>query len=98
MAKRRGWAGAPPKDDDDAKERIVEAAVGCLDRLGSAGFSLSEVANELGVTRPTLYRYFESTDELLSAVGLYAMQTFSDQLRAHLSEITDPAEWVVEGI
>lgn len=98
MAKRRGWAGSPPKDDQDARDRIVEAAVLCVDRLGPTTFSLSEVANEIGVSRPTIYRHFPSTDELLSAVGQYVMQEFSDQMRAHLREITDPAEWVVEGI
>jgi AcrR family transcriptional regulator len=98
MAKRRGWAGTPPTDDTDARTRIIEAAVRCVDRLGADGFSLSEVAKELGVARPTVYRYFGSTEELLSAVGLRAMQDFSDQLRAHLQDISEPAAWVVEGI
>ena len=69
-----------------------------MDRLGPSGFSLSEVANELGVSRPTVYRYFPSTDELFSSVGQFVMQEFSDQMEAHLREITDPAEWIVEGI
>lgn len=76
----------------------MEAASHCVDRLGSAAFSLSEVANELGVSRPTVYRYFPSTDELLSAVGQFVMRTFADRMQAHLQDITDPAEWVVEGI
>lgn len=96
--RRRGWAGSPPKDDREARDRIVEAATHCVDRLGPSAFSLSEVATELGVSRPTVYRYFPSTDELLSAVGQFVMQEFSDQLQAQLHEITDPADWVVEGI
>ena len=76
----------------------MEAASRCVDRLGPSAFSLSEVANELGVSRPTVYRYFPSTDELLSAVGQFVMQEFSDQMQAHLVDITDPAEWIVEGI
>ena len=98
MAKRRGWAGRPPEDDQDARSRIVDAAARCVDRLGPTGFSLSEVANELGISRPTVYRHFPSTDELLSAVGQHVMQEFSDQLRARLDAITDPVEWIVEGI
>lgn len=96
--RRRGWAGTPPKDDQEARHRIVEAASKCVDRLGPTVFSLSEVANELGVSRPTVYRYFPSTDELLSAVGQFVMREFSDQMQAHLEKFTDPAEWVVEGI
>ena len=96
--RRRGWAGSPPGDDQEAKDRIVEAAVRCVDRLGPKAFSLSEVANELGVSRPTVYRYFPSTDELLSAVGQFVMQEFPDQMQAHLISISEPAEWIVEGI
>jgi AcrR family transcriptional regulator len=96
--RRRGWSGSPPRDDQEARNRIVEAASHCVDRLGPSAFSLSEVANELGVSRPTVYRYFPSTDELLSAVGQFVMQEFSDQMLAHLREIADPAEWVVEGM
>ncbi len=98
MARRRGWSGAPPIDHHDAQERIVDAAAEVVDRLGPDAFSLSEVAKELGVSRPTVYRYFPSTDELLSAVGQHVMQGFTDQLQAHLARITDPAEWVVEAI
>lgn len=96
--RRRGWGGSPPKDDQEAKHRIVEAASQCVDRIGSSAFTLSEVANELGVSRPTVYRYFPGTDELLSAVGQFVMAEFSDHMQAHLREITDPAAWVVEGI
>jgi AcrR family transcriptional regulator len=98
MARRRGWAGSPPTDDEDAIERIVEAATRCVDELGLAAFSLSKVADELGVSRPTVYRHFSSTDELLSAVGQHAARKFSEQTLAHLQGITDPAEWIVEGI
>lgn len=59
---------------------------------------MSEVANELGISRPTVYRHFPSTDDLLSAVGQFAMEEFSEQMLEHLLEITDPAEWIVEGI
>jgi AcrR family transcriptional regulator len=96
--RRRGWSGFPPTDDQEARNRIVEAASRCVDRLGPSAFSLSEVANELGVSRPTVYRYFPSTDELLSAVGQFVMREFSGQMVSHLQGITDPAEWVVEGM
>lgn len=96
--RRRGWAGSPPTDDEEARSRIVEAAARCVDNRGPIAFSLSEVANELGVSRPTVYRHFPSADELLSAVGQFVMREFSDQMQTHLHEITDPADWVVEGM
>lgn len=37
---------------------------------------LSEVAAEAKVSRPTLYRYFPSKDDLLAAFGLYEQDNF----------------------
>ena len=96
--RRRGWGGSPPSDDAEARTRIVEAASRCVDRLGPRSFSLSEVANELDISRPTVYRHFPSTDDLLSAVGQFSMEEFSERMLEHLRDITDPAEWIVEGI
>jgi AcrR family transcriptional regulator len=94
----RGWGGNPPIDDDDARERIVDAAMRCIDRYGPNKTSLSDVATELGVTRQTVYRLFPSTEELLHAVAADAADAFLDRLAAHIAGITAPDEAVVEGI
>jgi AcrR family transcriptional regulator len=95
---RHGWRGAPPRDDEDAAERIIEAAMRCIDRHGAAKTTLSDVAAELGVTRQTVYRYFPSTDELFGAVGRAAADNYLDRLAVHLAGTTDPAELVVEAL
>jgi AcrR family transcriptional regulator len=96
--KRRGWGGSPPDDDDQARERIVEAAMRCLSETGVEGFSLSIVADEVAVTRPTVYRYFSSTDELFAAVAANAAARFTALQAKHLAGISNPAEWVVEAV
>ena len=98
MVRRHGWAGSPPADEHEARARIIEAAMRCLDRTDPAHFSLSEVASELGVTRPTVYRYFPGTDDLFFAVAQVANETFIDALTARLNGITEPATWVVEAL
>jgi AcrR family transcriptional regulator len=95
---RRGWGGAPPIDDDDARRRIVGAAMRCVDRRGPADTTLSDVAVELSVTRQTVYRYFPGTDELFTAVAQVAVEAYIDELAAHLRWRTDPADWVVEAL
>jgi AcrR family transcriptional regulator len=94
----RGWQGDPPLDDDDARDRIIGAAMRCIERCGPHKTGLSDVANELGVTRQTVYRLFPSIDDLFVAVSAAATGSFLDRLAAHVSGIHDPGDAVVEGI
>jgi len=94
----RGWQGTPPVDDAQARERIIAAAMRCIDRFGPSKTGLSDVATELGVTRQTVYRLFPSTDDLFQAVSIAAADTFVDRLVARARNLVDPAEMLVESI
>ena len=95
---RHGWRGDPPGSEAEARERIVGAAMRCVDRYGPGKTGLSDVAHELGVTRQTVYRYFAGTDELLAAVARSAADGYLDVLARHLARVTDPVEAVIEGL
>jgi AcrR family transcriptional regulator len=92
----RGWRGDQPADDDEARERIIAAAMRCLDRYGPVKTGLSDVAAELGVTRQTVYRLYPSTEELLFAVAQAAADAFVNRMVARVRRETDPAEMLVE--
>jgi AcrR family transcriptional regulator len=94
----RGWQGDPPRDDDEARERIIDAAMRCIDHHGPHKTGLSDVASELGVTRQTVYRLYPSTDDLLFAVAMAAAGGYLDRLATHVAEFADPEDLVVEGI
>lgn len=94
--RRHGWAGDIPADDDEAAARIVAAARRTIDAEGTV--SVSQVAESLGITRPTLYRYFPTLEALLHATALSAVSAFLDHLAAHLQPLTSPTHAVVEGI
>lgn len=59
----------PPTDavDTSTRERILAATAEVLDRRGAIRLSLSDVAAQAGVSRPTLYRWFGSKATLLDA-------------------------------
>ncbi|PBC45027.1 TetR/AcrR family transcriptional regulator [Rhodococcus sp. ACS1] len=97
MAGRRGWGGSPPGSDEEASRRIVIAAVELISRNGTA-ISIADVAESLGVIRQTVYRYFPSTDSLLRAAAIAAVDGFLDRLTEHVAGIEDPAEAVVEAV
>ncbi|KUI25423.1 TetR/AcrR family transcriptional regulator [Mycobacterium sp. GA-2829] len=97
MARRRGWNGAPPADDEEASRRIVEAAVGLLAKTGTA-ISISDVAASLGVIRQTVYRYYPTADALMRAAAIASVDDFLDRLAGAVRGIKDPAEAMTEGV
>lgn len=92
-----GWSGAKPASDEEAIARILDAAGKAIEDHG-ADFSISDVARTVGVTRQTVYRYFSSTEALLVAAAVHAVDGFLDRLTAHLDGIHDPAEAVTEAV
>lgn len=56
--------------------RILAATLEVLARSGPRKLSLSEVAAAAGVSRPTLYRWFPSKEDLLEAFGRYEQEKY----------------------
>lgn len=69
---------AKPEDDTSSRQRILKATAEVLGRNGQTKLSLSEVALQAGVSRPTLYRWFASKEELLDAFSVYERHMFDD--------------------
>jgi len=92
-----GWAGNTPASDEEAIERILNAADKIIDERGSA-MRIADVARALGVTRQTVYRYFPGTRALLVATAMRSTDGFLDHLAAHLRGVTDPVVAVTEGV
>lgn len=94
--RRHGWSGDIPADDDEAVTRIVDASRRAIDAQGTV--SVSAVAQALGVTRQTIYRYFPTQETLMAATAVASVDGFLDRLAAQLGSIRNPTEAVVEGI
>jgi AcrR family transcriptional regulator len=63
-------------EDSSTRNRILAATTEVLARSGQTKLSLSEVAFQAGVSRPTLYRWFSSKQELLDGFGHYERDMF----------------------
>ncbi|MEV6274568.1 TetR/AcrR family transcriptional regulator [Nocardia sp. NPDC051832] len=94
----RGWDGDLPRDETEARARIVAAATRCVDQLGPAKVNIAAVAAELGITRQTVYRYFPSLPELLLAVAEAGAEQFLDRMQAFVAHISTPVEAATESI
>jgi AcrR family transcriptional regulator len=64
------------EDDTSTRQRLLVATAEVLSRKGMTKLSLSEVALQAGVSRPTLYRWFASKEELLDAFGMWERENF----------------------
>jgi AcrR family transcriptional regulator len=63
-------------EDTSTRHRILVATAEVLGSSGQTKLSLSEVALQAGVSRPTLYRWFASKGELLDAFGVFEREMF----------------------
>lgn len=89
-----GWSGEPPRDDAEARRRILDATRECIDSYG-APVGIADVARSLGVTRPTVYRYYASSEDLLIAVVADSMSGFLDRVYARFPKKRGAPEQVV---
>jgi AcrR family transcriptional regulator len=67
-------------DRGDLSDRILDAAQRLVFRTGARKLSLSEVATLARVSRPTIYRYFASKEELIDALGKRERRRFGTAL------------------
>lgn len=70
--------GLGDANDNSTRRRILAATAEVLGRSGQSKLSLSDVAQQAGVSRPTLYRWFSSKEELLDAFAVYERLMFDN--------------------
>ena len=82
---------------DDRKQHldaIIEAAIRVFAKRGYRGASLKEVASEAGVSKPTLYNYFESKASLY----LDMLRRLEKRMQDAIQEAVDPKKTAREKV
>ncbi|MBS0470427.1 MAG: TetR family transcriptional regulator [Proteobacteria bacterium] len=77
MARKRAWQGAIQDADDQfamKRQVVLRTAAQIFSRRGFHQTTLSDIADELHIAKPTLYHYFKSKDEILLEVQQAAIQ------------------------
>ncbi len=77
---------------EEKKRKIIDAAIKIFARNGYFNSRVSEIAKEAGVADGTIYIYFSSKEELLSAIFDEALQVFVEESKKELEQIQDPIE------
>lgn len=92
--KPRRTPGRPTVEESEAlRERIVSAAIDVFCREGFEGASVSHIAEIAGVTKPTVYRLYNSKEDLFKLAIRSALSSMRPA-RLTLDDVASPTEVV----
>lgn len=84
--------------EKQTRQRIVDAALVCLDRWGLEKTSLHDIAREAGVTRPTVYSYFANREQVIQAAMIHGGEAFGLKLLQHINQYRSQRERLLEAV
>jgi AcrR family transcriptional regulator len=79
---RQGSAARRTRGKVALKQQILEAAIAMFEAKGYEGFSLRQVAEEIGYSPTAIYLHFKDKDALLLTVALEGFREFGEALQA----------------
>jgi AcrR family transcriptional regulator len=79
-------------------EEILEAAIKLFARHGYSQTDTQVLADELGVAKGTLYRYFPSKEALFLAAADRVMRKMRERIDASIAGIEEPLERIAEAL
>jgi|SRR5689334_640877 len=77
--------------ESTSSEAILAAAARAIAERGPGKLTLSAIAAEAGVSRPTLYRWFPTREDLFAALTVYAEERFDRGLQEVVGARRSPA-------
>lgn len=80
------WEANATDPGGSTRQRILAATAEVIGRNGMTKLSLSDVAAQACVSRPTLYRWFASKEDLVDAFGLWERQTYERGLARAIAD------------
>jgi AcrR family transcriptional regulator len=76
----------------DTVDVIIDGALRAIARRGTTKLSMTDICEEAGVSRGTLYRYFSNRDEVLDAVNLHLVSVRKDTFDRAVAENPAPEQ------
>lgn len=93
------WKADPAGADYDAvRDRLVDAAESLVRERGIAGLRQDAVAERAGLSRSSVYRYFDSKDDLVIAAVVRSTLRIGQQVINAIGPDAGPEEFLVRGI
>ena len=83
-------------DSDERQQQILRAAAAVIVRQGYDKTTMSDIADEAGVSRGTVYLHFKGKDELFEALVYHEVQRYAEAWLEHIE--ADPRGGTIGGI
>lgn len=98
-APERRWGTKERLDnEEDARERLLNAAESCFERFGLRRTTIDDVAREAKVSRSTVYRYFDGRGDLIVGAYMRESAAVNEKVKALMREPGPFGERVVEAM
>ncbi|MBR9757568.1 MAG: TetR/AcrR family transcriptional regulator [Algicola sp.] len=78
-----------------SKRDVLECSVSNFTKFGSKRFTMDELASELGISKKTIYKYFDSKEALVVASVQYLIDDYNQTLEAMLRGQDDPIARII---
>lgn len=75
-------------DDKDSKEKILHGATALFKKYGVRSITMDDIAHHLGISKKTIYQYFEDKDDIVTL----AIQVYMNQERAMFEQVRREAK------
>ena len=93
------WKARPDNPEYELiRQRVVDAAEAIVRDRGAGALRLESVAEAVGLHRSSVYRYFDSKEELLVAVVVQATLRLGREVVAEIGAGASPDRFVVDGL
>ena len=97
MPRRKAWNGQKPETPEEARRYLMEIARETVEEIGLARATLADVAERAGVTRQTVYRYFEDTDDLFRSAAALSAGGLLTRMVERVRSVAGWPERLIEG-
>jgi TetR/AcrR family fatty acid metabolism transcriptional regulator len=79
-------------DKKEKRGQILDAAIRIFAQRGVKNTKIADIAEAAGIGKGTVYEYFQSKDEIISASFRYFMDTVGETIGRRVSKLTDPLD------
>jgi AcrR family transcriptional regulator len=84
------------KHEDILRDRIMDAAVACMQSKGVDKTRIGDIARELGIARQTVYNYFENKNALFESMFIREAVSLAERVSQHIEQFKKLDDKLVE--
>src|SRR5690349_21447429 len=85
-------SGLRERQKVERRQAISKAAIELFERQGFQNTTIEQIANQAGVSAPTVFKYFGNKQEIILEILHDADQRALKDTRSQIPEIEDPVE------